>query len=392
VVAPTASEERRPGGIVGSLNRLRSWGLERLGRDVLVALVVSRAIVFLAAVAADLAPNANVDARGGATGPVVDSLSTYDGGWYLSIAQSGYHVAANGAGYHDYAFLPLYPLLVRIAGLGVPDLLGIAAVVLSNALFCVALLLLIEVGTPVVGSERARLGAAYLAVSPFSYVFSMAYGESLGLALLLGAFLAVQHDRRALCGILFAFACLTRLQAAALIVPLGLLMLQQDRWRPRPSLLWLALGPAAIAGFMLYVAQLTGSIWGFAEAMSTWGRTGAATSGESSNLLGAISSGPYLAFYGLSLLAILCLGVFLLVYLRPDRIPLAYALIPILFLGVVLVSGQVMSIGRYLTLAFPYAWVLAGRRNRRFRSSWPVISTALMALFGFLTFMGYYVP
>jgi hypothetical protein len=376
------------------MHRLRSMLVDRVGRDVLVALVASRVIVFLTAIAADLAPNANVDARGGATGPIVDSLSTYDGGWYLSIAQSGYHVAANGAGYHDYAFLPLYPLLVHIAGLAQPELLGIAAVVLSNVLFCLALWLLVEVGTPVVGSDRARLGAAFLAISPFSYVFSMAYGESLGLALLLGAFLAVEHDRRAMVGILFALACLTRLQVAALIVPLGLLMLQRDGWRPRLSLLWLALGPVAIGGFVLYVAQLTGSIWGFSEAMSAWGRTGAgtSTSGESSNLLGAISSGPYLAFYGLSLLAILCLGVFLLVYLRPDRIPLAYALIPVLFLGVVLASGQVMSIGRYLTLAFPYAWILAGRRNRRFRAAWPAVSSALLALFGFLTFMGYYVP
>ena len=59
--------------------------------------------------------------------------------------------------------------------------------------------------------------------------------------------------------------------------------------------------------------------------------------------------------------------VFLLVYLRPDRIPLAYALIPILTRRSVFASGNLQSIGRLGMVAFPYLWIVAGRRSAWFR-------------------------
>jgi hypothetical protein len=96
--------------------------------------------------------------------------------------------------------------------------------------------------------------------------------------------------------------------------------------------------------------------------------------------------------YQASLLLTLGVAVFLLVYVRHDRIPLPYALLPVLTLGLAFSSGLLEAIGRITMLAFPYAWLLAGRRSGWFRRSWPLLSTGLMTLLAVLMFGGYYVP
>jgi hypothetical protein len=84
--------------------------------------------------------------------------------------------------------------------------------------------------------------------------------------------------------------------------------------------------------------------------------------------------------------------VFLLVYFRPDRIPLAYALIPILTLVSVFASGNLQSIGRLGMVAFPYLWVVAGRRRTWFRVAWPIVSAALLGILSAAIFAGWYQP
>jgi hypothetical protein len=257
----------------------------------------------------------------------------------------------------------------------------------SNVAFLISLGLLVSLGEKVVGRGRARIGALYLAVFPFSAVFSMSYTESLFLMLALGAFLAAERDRRAVAGILFGLACLTRLQGAVMLVPLGLILLSRDGWRPRLSQAWLALGPLASGAFLLFVASLTGSTSGYLDAQVGWGRTGVGTAASNGGSIADMFS-PYQA----SLLLVLGVAVFLLVYVRHDRIPLPYALLPVLTLGLAFSSGLLEAIGRITMLAFPYVWILAGRRSPAFRRTWPMLSAGLMTLLAVLMFGGYYVP
>jgi hypothetical protein len=73
--------------------------------------------------------------------PLLQSLTSWDGWWYLGIVRDGYHAAPIVDGYHDYAFLPLYPMLVRFLSAPWPEYAGLVAVVLSNLLFVVGLVL-----------------------------------------------------------------------------------------------------------------------------------------------------------------------------------------------------------------------------------------------------------
>jgi hypothetical protein len=384
-----AAVQPRRAAVGPSLRRLADGIREAvaLDRSLVAVFVASRLLVVVAALAAETLVIRNPNLTSGDGAPILRSLTSWDGWFYLGIVRDGYHAAAVTGSYHDYAFLPLYPLLVRVLSAPWPAFAGLTAVVVSNAAFLVALGLFVRLGEAVVGRRRARLAAVYLAIFPFAAVFSMAYTESLFLALALGAFLAAERDRRPLAGVLFALACLCRLQGVVMIVPLVLIFLQRDGWRPRPSQAWLALGPAASGAFLLFVASLTGRSSGYLDAQVGWGRSGVGAAAADGQSIGQLFT-PYQA----TLIAVLAVAIFLLVYLRGDRIPIAYALLPVLTVGLALSSGLLEAIGRIAMLAFPYAWILAGRRSGWFRHAWPIASAGLMTTFAILMFGGYYVP
>ncbi|HET7677517.1 MAG TPA: mannosyltransferase family protein [Candidatus Limnocylindrales bacterium] len=351
--------------------------------------MASRAIVLLAAFAAERLMVRNPALTSGEQAPLLRSLTSWDGWFYLGIVREGYHAAPVAGVYHDFAFLPLYPLLVRVLSWPWPEQAGLVAVLLSNVAFLVAMVLLYELGRTRMPAHRAARAATLMAIFPFGFVFAMAYTESLFLALTVGSFLAAERDRRVLAGLLLGLACLTRIQGIVLVIPLAWLWLSRDGWRPRPNLVTLGLAPLAVVGFFAYTTSLTGDPRAFFTAQVAWGRAGPGTSGSveaGTNLAAGLS--PYL----MALLVILCLSVFLLVYVRPDGLGMAYGCIPVLYLGMAFASGSLEAIGRIAMVAFPYAWILANRRNGLFRAGWPLLSAGLLGLFALLAFGGYWVP
>jgi hypothetical protein len=288
--------------------------------------------------------------------------------------------------YANVAFPPLYPAFVKLLSLPFPGYEGIVAVVVSNLAFLVALGLLVRLGTPYLGRRRAALAAGLLAIYPFASVFAMAYTESLFLLLIVAAFLAAERGHRAWAGICLALAVLCRLQGIALLLPLLIVMLRQDRWRPRASQAWLLLGPIAAAGFLVYVASITGTATGFLEAQQAWGREGFAGAPPTGTIAAMLT--PYQGALILTLLA----SVFLLVFVREDRLRPEYWLVPILFVAAELSSGSLEAVGRITMLAFPFVWILANRRSAFTRRTWPLISVGLFSLVAVLQFGGYWVP
>jgi hypothetical protein len=369
----------RIGGL--ALRRSTIWSLTL----VLGALLASRAIVMAAALLADTIMVRNPALTSGTSSVLLRSLTAWDGWYYLGIARDGYHAAAVAGTYHDYAFLPLFPMLVRLLSAPFPDAAGLVAVVLANACFAAALVLLFALGRARLGDRCAAIACALLAISPFSAPFSMAYAESTFLALSVGAFLAAERRHRAMAGSLLALAALTRLPGALLAVPLLVLLLRQDGWKPKRSQAWVVLAPLAAAAFLAYVAWLTGSVDAYAANQADWGRGGLGSVAPGATI------GASLAPILLTLLAILCATLFPLVYARVDRLPLEYVMIPILALGVVFASGNLESVGRYASVAFPLSWLIA-RRSVFWSRVWPMLSAGLLGVFALLSFGGYWVP
>ena len=371
----------------GATEGARGRGLGWAWPLVLVA-IASRLVVLAAAAVAETLVTRNPLLTGGDPAPILQSLTSWDGWWYLGIVRHGYHAAALVDGYHDYAFLPLYPALVRGLAAPFPGWEGLVSVLVSNMLFGVALALLVALTAPRFGRPFAIRSAALLAVFPFSAAFSMAYAESLFLALALGAFLAVEHKRPVLAGLLLALATLTRLQGAILVLPLAWLLWQREG---RPRLAWLGLlaGPVAAAVAFGWVVSLTGDAGSYGSAQAAWGRAG--LGGDTTGSLAAGLSSA-VAMIHLVDLAVLVGAVFLLVFLRADRIPGPYASVPVLYLALVFASGSIQSIGRLLMPAVPYAWILAGRRGRIGRLAWPAVSVVLLFALSVAMFAGWFVP
>lgn len=355
----------------------------------LLVVAISRLVVLLAALVAETLVVRNPLLTGGDPAPLLRSLTAWDGWWYLGIVRDGYHAAPLVGEYHDYAFLPLYPMLVRLLALPVPGWEGLVAVLLSNAMFLVSIALLVRLTEARLGRATALRAAGVMAVFPFSAAFSMAYAESLFLALALGAFLAVERGRPVTAGTLLALATLTRLQGAVLVLPLAWLAWQHARGRPRPAWLGLLLGPAAGLAAFAWVAWLTGDGSAYAAAQDAWGRAG--LGGDETGTLGEGLSGGVALVHAVNLATLLG-AVFLFVFVRGDRIPLPYASIPALFLGIVFASGSIQSVGRLVLPAFPLHWILAGRRGRVGRIAWPVVSTLLLFALSTAMFAGWFVP
>jgi hypothetical protein len=367
----------RPGDLAARLG---------LDRGVVFAFVISRLIVLVAAFTAEGLLPRNPALTAGDPTPFLRSLTSWDGWYYLGIVREGYHVAPVAGDYRDVAFLPLFPIVVRVFSAPWPHLAGLVAVLVSNVAFLFALGLLSRLGEPYLGRRRAVLAASLLAIYPFASAFAMAYTESLFLLVTVAAFLAAERGQRAAAGVLLALACLARFQGLALVVPLWLVLIRRDGWRPQPSHAWLLLGPLAAAGFLLYVGWLTGSPTGFLDAQRAWGREGLGGAPPGGSIASAFT--PYQA----ALLVTLCWSVFMLVWVRRDRLRPEYALVPVLFVAAELASGSLEAVGRVTMLAFPYVWLLAGRRSLLGRRGWPLVSAALFALVAVLSFGGYWVP
>ncbi|MGH2393876.1 MAG: mannosyltransferase family protein, partial [Candidatus Limnocylindria bacterium] len=210
---------------------LRWRGLVRaLGSDLrldagLVAIfVASRLLIVAAAFVAEFLIPRNPALVPGAGGPIIRSLTTWDGWYYLGIVANGYQAEPVAGAYSNVAFPPLYPALVKVLSLPMPAYSGVVAVLLSNVAFLMALGLMVRLGTRYVGRRRASLAAGLLVIYPFASAFAMAYTESLFLLVMLAAFLAAERGHRAWAGIFLALTVISRTQGVALVLPLAILM------------------------------------------------------------------------------------------------------------------------------------------------------------------------
>lgn len=209
------------------------------------------------------------DPLGGAGSALLTPLAHWDAVWYLSIAHDGYgFTAGTGAG-PEAAFFPLYPLLVRIVAV-VPDhaALLVAGFAVSLACFGAALVLLERLVRLELGERAARLTVLLLALWPASFYFGAPYAESLFLLLSVGAFYAARQGRAAWAAALCAAASAARPAGALLALPVALLLLRHGR--SRRDLAWLALAPAGLAAYALYLGVAFGEPLAFMKAQAAW--------------------------------------------------------------------------------------------------------------------------
>ncbi len=374
-------------------------------RRVAALIAFSRLVVWLAAAAGQerggrVAGWRQIDPTG-----ITQSLGTvgnllaapvlrWDGLGYLSIARHGYTASTS-------VFFPLYPILT--AGLGwIVRSDVIAGVLVSGVSFVVGLWLLHRLTELELGRPAADGAVLLLAFAPVSLFFTAMYTESLFLALSVGAIYAARRERWALAGILAALASVTRVTGILLVVPIALWQLRRFR-RLRPQMLWLALSPAALGGFLAYM-QVRGYGWLapfqnqrahlFGGPLATLAAAArAAGHGLSATLAGQSPISPALggalapSFDSVVLALVLLLAIAALV-VTFRRLPLEYGVFALLALLVSIASQTKVQplegIDRYALVIFPL-WMAAGAWLTERRALRPVllIGGALLAFYSF---------
>ncbi|MBI3287148.1 MAG: glycosyltransferase family 39 protein [Chloroflexi bacterium] len=184
--------------------------------------------------------------QGGLAGLVLGPWQRFDGLWYLKIAQWGYSTS------EDIHFPPLYPLLIRIVGSLLADQYFLAAILLSNLFYVLALLHLYRLASREVGPAVGRRALLYLSIFPTAFFFLAPYSEPLFLLFAVASFDHLRRGSWFWAGFWGFLATLTRLQGWVLIFPLLYEFLQQQRGRVlrKGDLLSLGLIPAAIVFYL----------------------------------------------------------------------------------------------------------------------------------------------
>jgi Mannosyltransferase (PIG-V) len=305
-----------------------------------------------------------------------NTFSQWDAGWYLNIAENGYR------GEQAAAFFPVYPALVHgLAWITRSEL--VAGVLISLVAAGIAAVLLTKIVRDLLGERIARDSILLLALYPAAFAFTSIYSDGLFLALATGAVLAAMRDWPLLAGVLGGFAVGTRLIGLALLP--ALLILLWPRVRSLTAfarLAPLALLPAAVGLFALYLEDRLGNWRAFIDAQSDFWLRHTATLGPIGGLWEAIEMGyrgaaqvllhlPRAAEVGVedeqgarnALHLLLLLAAIWLTWVAWRRLGPAFGAYSVAYLGVILSSPidyfPLTSLPRFLLGDFPLFAALA---------------------------------
>jgi hypothetical protein len=362
------------------------WALPRI----VAVFLVTRLLVLAVAVAVEVtqpAPpeGARVDDR-----PVIGSLTAYDGVYYVGIAQDGYHAEVEG--FPDYAFYPGYPIAVRATMLLTFGDAAVASVLAANVAFFLALVALYALSVRHLPPSVAMLSLWFLSLAPGAIAYALSYSDSLLLLFAAGAFLAMELRRGWIAGVALALATLTRAPGILLALPLLLLIVERDGWRPSRAWLPLLLAPLVLLGFYAYLWWLTGDPLAPLSAQSYWREPDPADASIPSTVPPDAADGPVVGMalapsWAIALwVGSIAFYAFLFVFFRPDRIRPAYWLVAIISLATVFLSGRLQSAPRYLAVAWPFDWVLASRKSLLGRSAILLAFASLQVVLLWLAF------
>jgi hypothetical protein len=355
--------------------------------DAWPALLVSRLVVWVAGAGAvalwGLSARATIFDPGAVTRPfhpaanaLVAPFARWDSVWYLAIANDGYPADDP----RRAAFFPLYPLLVRAAGVVFREPI-LAGAVVSLLCFGAALVLLHRLTALELGAPAARPALWAIALFPGAVFFSAVYSEALYLALSVGCVYAARTGRWAWAGAAGALGAATRSAGVLLVVPLVVMWWLRADGAPRRrarDAAWIALVPVGLAGFCASLGLAGGEALAPLHAQELWFREFGGPfvglwEGTAAAWRGVQHLGDPAARADVVLFAFLVASVPAVIgTLR--RLPPAYGAYVISALALPLsypVGPQpLMSLPRFLAVLFPLfmwlgAWLAEGGRARR---------------------------
>jgi Mannosyltransferase (PIG-V) len=359
----------------------------RTVRDVALTFLMTRlpliAIAELAAMVIGQRPGVHYTAS---QNPLLAVWGRWDAEHYLGIAKNGY----SGT---EPAFFPLYPLLIRIAGVFTGSQL-VAGLVISNAAAFLGLLYLYKLIEHEYNRHVAQRTAFYVSIFPSAIFFSAVYSESLFLFLTVASFYYVRERRWLTAGAFGFFAALSRSEGVLLAAPLFIEWVVAAREGGREffrywfddvvkPLIGMALVPLGLAAYMAYLWVLSGDPLRFSHVQAHWGRHFAPPWESFITTVSKIAHAhatQTVANESLELAFTLLMLVVLAVGLR--RLRLSYVVYMALSILIPLCTSSLMSMPRFALVLFPM-FALFGLWGARptFSNAYVAFSLPLLGLF-----------
>ncbi len=306
-------------------------------------------------------------------------LKNWDSGHYLGISQNGYTEK------YQYAFFPLYPLLIKIVSYFIGSYLSSALVISLLSTICGLVIFFAILKEEFKNTSKKILLS--LLFFPTSFYLLIPYTEGLFFLLTMVFFYFLKRNLFISC-IACGLGIVTRVTGFAL---LAVLIYELVKERSRAKILYITVTLVPFSIYLLYLLLETGSPLSFLEAQTHWQR----------NL-----SLPFIGFWNTLikiftpsfdkidlnnifnlLFAVFGIGIALrgLRFLR-----LKYSIYSIVSLMLPLLTGNLTSIPRFLVIIFP-VFILIGRLKWFYWLLYIICSTLLLIYFSFTFINGKWV-
>jgi hypothetical protein len=241
------------------------WGFTRDDGEV-VALVLSQKVLLLFFVCASYVIHKNQWIRSWQV--LLEMIGHWDADQYRKIATIGY--GPTGEARLRLAFFPLYPGLMKLAGLVIPNAL-VSGLLISNFASLVLGLAFWKLVVMDFPEDVAHRAVWFLFIFPTAYFLDLPYTESLLLALVAGSFLFARRNEWLLAGVCGGLAALTHDTGLLLFIALGIEAYSEFMQTKKIEfqLLWLSLIPVGFCVYLLVNYSATGNPFAFVTVESS---------------------------------------------------------------------------------------------------------------------------
>lgn len=311
------------------------------------------------------------------------SFSNWDGGHFIGIAEHGYKEK------FQYAFFPLYPLVIRSFSQITQNYLTAALVisVVSSFLALHILYRLLQLDFDKKTAEKTILALIFF---PTSFYLISAYSEGLFFFLTVLTFYFLRQNRLFLATTTTALLSATRL--VGLVVVLTLLFDVQTRGGINRKNWFVLLSPVGFFAYCWFLYNQTGDPFYFITAENHWQRFLVAPGISFWETLRGLSSNGFIlshtnAFLDL-IFAIFGVGLSIRSFRFLPQYLSVYSLISV---GLPLLTPTLSSMPRFLLPIFPIFILVAQVKNQYIALAYQIISLMLLSAFAILFVNGFWV-
>lgn len=285
----------------------------------------------------------------------------WDCKWYGSISQGGYALSAGAANHQtNWAFFPLFPLLVGLLMSATAMPVALASVLLGKVFFLCAIYAFTRFAQRYSEQMPPWHAGFVAAFSPYAVYGDAGYTEPLFLLLTCVFFVCLLDRRYLACGVVGALLSATRVPGILVALPYAIVAAREFLPANAEQRVEMVLGgllmPLGLALFMLHLYAVTGDALAFVHVQKAWGR-------PLSDPLSVVVAGFAKGTIHLEWALMSTLAVALAVYLMfTHRLILG---IFSLFCTLIPLSSGLQSMPRYIWWQAPILLVLANLMRRR---------------------------